>query len=468
MNHFASIVTLGCAKNLVDSETLAPQLVNSGYKLTVEPSEASLILVNTCGFLQSAVQEAIDTILQLAALKTDGSCEELIVTGCMVQRYGKKLLDLLPEVDLFLGTSHYLELAAILKERETGGVGKLRMGTPKAIATSQTARLLSTPPHTAYVKIAEGCSNRCSFCRIPSLRGPYRSRTVEDVLHEAQRLVSAGVRELNLIAQDTTAFGADRGDHRALLRLLESLDEFSALEWVRLLYAYPDRISRDLLETISQSKKTVHYLDIPLQHCVPNILRKMRRNASRVSAQSLMDMIRTIIPDISLRTSLMVGFPGETDADFTALLHFVEATEFDHVGVFSFSPEEGTHAAKLAMQIDYQVKEDRRHTLLDLQQAISRRRLQRLMGRTLPVLVEGLHPETDLLLIGRLASQAPEVDGSVIITKGTAKTGTIVPAIITRVHDYDIEAELLPVCKNDHIEGSTSAFQCQRAKRFDI
>lgn len=468
MSDFAAIVTLGCAKNLVDSETLAPQLVRNGYKLTTEPSEASLILVNTCGFLQSAVQEAIDTILQLATFKASGSCKELIVTGCMVQRYGKKLLSLLPEVDLFLGTSHYLELEAILRERERGEDRRLWIGTPKDMPTSQTLRLRSTPAHTAYVKIAEGCSNRCSFCRIPHLRGPYRSRTIEDVLHEVEGLTSEGVKEINLIAQDTTAFGTDRGDHRALLRLLESLDELPGLEWVRLLYAYPDRISEDLLETIAKLKKIVHYLDIPLQHCVPKILQKMRRDASGFSVRSLMDMIKTIIPDISLRTSLMVGFPGETEADFAALLRFLEATEFDHVGVFSFSPEEGTYAAKLPMQIEHQVKEERRHILLDLQKNISHRRLMKLMGRTLPVVLEGFHPETDLLLTGRLASQAPEVDGSVIITKGTAKMGTIVPAIITRAHDYDVEAELLPARNNDHIQEPRQLFTASGAKRFDI
>lgn len=444
MQSAAAIVTLGCAKNLVDSETLAPQLIRSGYRLTTEPSEASLILVNTCGFLQSAVQEAIDTILELAAFKAGGSCKELIVTGCMVQRYGKKLLDLLPEVDLFLGTSHYLELEMTLKEWKSGNVGRLCIDTPRAILTSNTVRLRSTPPHSAYVKIAEGCSNRCSYCIIPSLRGRYRSRTVEDVLHEAHYLASEGVKEVNLIAQDTTAFGVDRGVHSSLLRLLESLDDVPALEWIRLLYAYPDRITRGLLETIAQSKKIVHYLDIPLQHCVSGILRKMRRSESGADIEILMDMIKTTVPDISLRTSLMVGFPGETEADFNALLHFVNAAEFDHVGVFAFSPEEGTLAAKLPMQVEQQVKEERRHILLDLQKGISYRRLKRLRGRTMPVLVEGFHPETDLLLTGRLASQAPEVDGSVIINKGTAEMGTIVPAIITRVHDYDVEAELIP------------------------
>ncbi|MDY0042224.1 MAG: 30S ribosomal protein S12 methylthiotransferase RimO [Desulforhabdus sp.] len=468
MKRYASIVTFGCAKNLVDSETLAPQLIRCGFKLSLEPSEASLILINTCGFLESAVQESIDAILQLAALKTHSVCEELVVVGCMVQRYGKKLLDLLPEVDLFLGTSHYLELAAILKKRQKGNGDRLWMSTPKALPTSQTPRLRSTPPHTAYLKIAEGCSNRCSFCRIPSLRGPYRSRSVEDVLHEVRRLVSEGVKELNLIAQDSTAFGMDRGDHSALLRLLESLDDLPALEWVRLLYAYPDRITPDLLNTIARSKKVVHYLDIPLQHCVPAILRRMRRGASDLGVRPVIDMIRTIIPDIALRTSLMVGFPGETEADFNALLDFVEMIQFDHIGVFSYSAEEGTQAARLPMQIDAHVKEARRQVLLDLQKNISRRRLKNLVGRNLPVLVEGLHPETDLLLAGRLAIQAPEVDGSVIITKGTARMGTIVPATITRVHDYDVEAELLPGCRNDDIQKSPQVFTATGAKRFDI
>ncbi len=442
--NLAAIITLGCAKNLVDSETLAPQLIDCGYHLTSDPSRASLIIVNTCGFLQSAVEEGIQSILQLAAFKSSGACRDLIVVGCLVQRYGRKLLDLLPEVDFFLGTSHFLELGSIIQERNKGRAGRLWIAAPKALPTSETPRLRSTGQYSAYIKIAEGCSNRCTFCKIPQLRGAYRSRTVEDVFQEAQRLASEGVKEINLIAQDSTAFGSDRGVRWALADLLESLDELPELEWIRLLYAYPDRMSRELLKIIAQSKRIVHYLDIPLQHCVPHILRKMRRTSEATDMLALIDMIRSEVPDISLRTSLMVGFPGETESDFKQLLRFAEAIEFDHLGVFCFSPEEGTFAARLPFQIDPQVKEERRHMLLDLQKGISHRRLKRLVGRVLPVLVEGFHPDTELLLTGRLASQAPEVDGSVIITKGAGQTGSISLARVTCAHDYDVEAELLP------------------------
>lgn len=440
---YAALVTHGCAKNLVDSETLAPQLIECGYHLTSDPSHASLIIVNTCGFLQTAVEEGIESILQLASLKSSGACRDLIVVGCLVQRYGKKLLDLLPEVNLFLGTSHFLELENILQQRNKGNARRLWIAAPKALPTSHTPRLRSTGQHSAYVKIAEGCSNHCTFCKIPQLRGTYRSRTVADVLQEAMQLASDGVKEINLIAQDSTAFGTDRDEPWALMRLLESLDEIPEIAWVRLLYTYPDRVSRELLRTIAQSDKIVHYLDIPLQHCVAHILHKMRRVNVATDMLALIDGIRSEVPDIALRTSIMVGFPGETESDFKQLLRFVQNVEFDHLGVFSFSPEEGTAAARLPSQIDPREKEERRHMLLQLQRSISRRRLKRLVGRTLPVLLEGVHPDTELLLAGRLASQAPEVDGSVIITKGVGTQGTVALARVTRAHDYDVEAELL-------------------------
>ena len=443
MNELAAIVSLGCAKNLVDSETLAPQLLNCGYALTSEPSEASLIVINSCGFLESAVQEAIQVTLECAACKQDGNCRELILAGCMVQRYGKKLVELLPEVDVFLGASHYLELENILKKRRQGDPRKLWLAAPRHLPHSRTPRLRSTPGHTAYLKIAEGCSNRCSFCKIPQLRGPYRSRSIEDVCREACQLAEEGVKEVNLIAQDTTAFGLDRGDERALVRLLEKLDQVPGIEWVRVLYTYPDRVDLDLLQTIAQAQKIVPYLDIPLQHCVPRILQQMRRNSSAMGVQALLETIRTVLPDIALRTSIIVGFPGETEADFMELLRFVEDAEFDHLGAFAYSPEQGTRAAKYIPQIDARVKKERLNTLLHVQKKMSRRRLRRFIGKTVPILIEGPHPETDLLLVGRLPRQAPEVDGCVIITKGEGQIGQIVQGRITHAHDYDVEAELI-------------------------
>ncbi|MFP5214062.1 MAG: 30S ribosomal protein S12 methylthiotransferase RimO [Acidobacteriota bacterium] len=437
----ATLVSLGCAKNLVDSETMVPQILRLGYVMTDDPTAASLIVVNTCGFLESAVEEALETILSIAENKTLGACEDLVVTGCMVQRYGKKLPALLPEVDLFLGTSHYSTLEEALMARGRGATRKVYISPPRNLDSG--ARVLSTPFYSAYVKIAEGCGNRCTYCMIPHLRGPQRSRTVEDVLREVRGLAADGVKEINLIAQDTTAFGSDRNDPDALLRLLESLDAVSGLEWVRLLYVYPDRVDGKLLDAMKQSSKVVPYLDIPLQHSVPRILRAMRSGPAPGDTDRLIESIRSHIPDIALRTSIMVGFPGETEEDFEALSGFLERAEFDHAGFFAYSPEPGTKAARMADQVDDETKERRKNRLIELQREISRRRLMGFIDRVFPVLIEGPHPETDLLLAGRLPTQAPEVDGTVIVTAGDGEVGRIVQARITASHDYDLEAELL-------------------------
>jgi ribosomal protein S12 methylthiotransferase len=443
MKALACVVSLGCSKNLVDSEVMIPQLLNLGYEMSSDPSEASLILVNTCGFLKTAVQEALDTILDLARHKESGHCRVLIVTGCMVQRYGKKLLNLLPEVDLFLGTSHYHRLEESLDAHLHGDPGRLFIERPRDIPSGDIPRLRSTGFYSAYLKIADGCSNRCTFCLIPRLRGPYRSRTREDIVEEARKLAEDGVKEINLIAQDTTAFGLDRGEGHGLVHLLESLDRVDGIEWVRLLYAYPDRVDDLLLRTMAGSSKVTPYLDVPLQHSVPRILKAMRGGDCLTDLDGFIERVRSIVPDVFLRTSLIVGFPGETERDFEDLCRFVERAGFAHAGVFEFSPEEGTRAARLPSQVDEDVKVERRHVLLELQRDISRKRLERLVGRTVPVLVEGTHPETELLLAGRLAGQAPEVDGSVIIVEGMGETGRIMPAKITASHDYDVEAELV-------------------------
>ena len=443
MNEFATLISLGCAKNLVDSEVMVAQLSKLGLTMTSDPSVASLLIVNTCGFLESAVEEAIQEILKLAEYSSLDPDKRLIVTGCMVQRYGKKLLELLPEVDLFLGTSHYHELESILRSSWRDGSTRLHIAPPRALLTSETPRIRSDTPGSAYLKIAEGCSNRCSFCLIPKLRGLYRSRTVRDVVAEAARMAEEGVVEINLIAQDTTAFGSDRRDKTALVRLLESLDSLGSIRWVRLLYAYPDRVDTLLLRTIAQSSKVLPYLDIPVQHSVPRILEAMRREGGFPEVEELMGLIRSYVPEIILRTSIIAGFPSETDADFENLLQFVERVEFEHLGVFAYSAEVGSHAARLPGQLDDETKERRRELLLEAQQAISRRKLDRYVGSVQDVLVEGYHPETELLLMGRMASQAPEVDGSVIIVSGEGHAGRIMRARITSAHDYDVEAELL-------------------------
>lgn len=437
---YAALISLGCAKNLVDSETMASQLVDIGYMMTDSIRDAELIVVNTCGFLKSAVQETINTILETARFKEEGKCSTLLVAGCMVQRYGKKLLDELPEVDIFLGTSHYHQLRTALESRFSGGPRRLWIGRPSQMGP-QPGRLRSTASHTAYVKIAEGCGNSCSFCIIPHLRGPLRSRPEDDVLAEARRLASEGVKEINLIAQDTTAYGLDHGDTEALPRLLDALGGVSGIEWIRILYAYPDRITDSLLQVLATTPSIAPYLDIPVQHCVPGVLEKMGRPPE--SPEKIIERIRAAVPGIALRTSIMVGFPGESEADFRALCTFMDRVRFDHAGVFAFSPETGTRAARMGGRPRQKTAERRRADLLELQREISARKLRKRIGEVVPVLIEGPHPETDLLLAGRLPTQAPEVDGNVIITAGSCEAGQIRRVSITAAHDYDLEGVLL-------------------------
>lgn len=439
----AVLIHLGCAKNLVDSETVVPQLLAAGYEIGAGAAEAELIVVNTCGFLESAVEEAIQTILDVAEHKHNGSCQTLLVIGCMVQRYGRKLLPLLPEVDLFAGTSHYHMVTEILRAHQTGHLQRLWIGPPRHLQTNDHSRLRSTPPHTAYLKIAEGCSNHCTFCFIPKLRGPYRSRSLADMTQEAARMAAEGVREINVIAQDITAFASERGETAGLERLLEALECIPGIHWIRLLYAYPGRISAGLLQTMAHSRKIVPYLDFPIQHCVPHILNAMHRGTQQCDMEALIGQIRAQVPGIALRTSIMVGFPGETEQDYEALMSFVQRMQFEHLGVFAYSPEAGTAAARFPRQVSDETKRGRYERLLDLQRRISRQRIERLRGSVVPVMVEGYHPETDLLLCGRMPTQAPEVDGMVLISKGMGSPGTIMPVMITDAEDYDLIGELI-------------------------
>lgn len=438
----AVLISLGCAKNLVDSEIMLHQLRKMGYAVGEDPAGATIIVINTCGFLESAVQESVDTILEASIHKKTGCCEKLVVAGCMVQRYGKKLQKLLPEVDIFLGTSYYHKLSKVLIESQKGDTNPIHIRRPDFLATTQMERIRSTPFYSAYLKIADGCSHRCTYCMIPQLRGPYRSRTLEDIRIEAVRLASDGVKEINLIAQDLTAFGSERGETDQLSALLELLEEIDGLEWVRLLYLYPDHIDTRLLATMAQSRKVTPYLDIPFQHCSAGILKAMGRGTNTRHPKATLHLIRTHLPHIALRTSLMVGFPGESPRQFRELLDFLEEARFDHVGAFSFSPEIGTRAAKMPGQLPETVKAERLSELMETQMNISRKRLQKRIGEKLDVLVEGYHEETELLLSGRAAIQAPEVDGNVIITRGTAQVGEIRIAHVTGSHEYDLEVEL--------------------------
>ena len=429
------LVSLGCPKNRVDSEVMLGGLLQAGWRTTDEPREAHLIVVNTCGFLQEALAESIDTVLELAAFKEEGVCERLVMTGCAVERHARALAQELPEVDLLLGVASFHRLARLLEE------GGPRIDAPPGGAflyDHRTPRVRSSPAHTAWVKIAEGCDNRCTFCAIPALRGPQRSRTIADVVAEVEALAADGVREVNLIAQDLTAYGRDLGRAPRLDGLLRGLARVADLRWIRLLYAYPRSFPERLVRALAEEDKVCRYVDLPLQHVSDRVLRRMKRGHRADSARRLLDRLRERVPGLSLRTAFIVGFPGEGEEDFEALLRFVREQRFDHVGVFRFSPEPGTPAAGLPEQVPARVRRDRYRRLMAAQRRISRALLAAQVGSEPEVLVEGRSPETDLLLQGRTERQAPEVDGVVLINDGMASAGDLVRVRIEEAHDYDL------------------------------
>jgi len=417
--------------------------MDAGYMPVQEPLEARLIVVNTCSFIESATEESIETILELAQAKKQGRCELLVVAGCLPQRYGRKLVKSMPEVDLFLGTSSFVRLVEILARKQAGEVERLNLEPPRFLMTSGTPRTLSAPFYSAYLKIAEGCSNRCSFCTIPAIRGPYRSRPLNDLLQEAEWLASQGVVELNLVAQDTTAYGTDLGERPRLPDLMEALANIGKFRWIRLLYAYPQKIDRGLLQTMASYESICKYLDLPLQHVSGHLLKAMGRNGSAGELHELVAWIRESLPEVTLRTTLIVGFPGETEEDFQELYHFVEQARFQRLGLFAYSPEKGTRAALFSDPVEESVKIQRVQALAALQEKISLDYNSRLVGTAQPVLIEGVSEESDLLLQARLSSQAPEIDGCVLINKGFGKVGEIVAARITEAHAHDIIGEIV-------------------------
>ena len=443
MKETVCVVSLGCPKNLVDSEVMLGLLSREGYPLTTDPSKAEIIIVNTCSFIQDASQEAIDTVLDLSRYKKEGSCKRLVVSGCLPQRYGKTLEKELPEVDLFVGTGSFQILPQILAGKSPEkSKEKSYLGPPLFLYDEKTPRVLSTPSFTAYLKIAEGCSKFCTFCTVPKIRGPYRSRSLSSVLHEAKRLAEQGVQELILIAQDTTAYGEELKDGTNLERLLKALVKVDGLRWIRFLYAYPkpQYFTEGFLETLAREEKICPYLDIPLQHIDDGILRRMGRKSKGSEIRNLLHRIRSFIPEISLRTSLIVGFPGEEEDQFNSLLEFVEETRFDHLGVFKYSREEGTPASRLRNQVPEEVKEERLGMIMERQREISLRKNKAMIGKTLEVLVDGEDRKKGTLK-GRLKTQAPEIDGSVLL-KGEAKPGDWVMARITRALPYDLVGKI--------------------------
>jgi ribosomal protein S12 methylthiotransferase len=462
-------LSLGCPKNLVDGEVMLGMARQAGHEITSDASDAEVLVVNTCAFIDSAKQESIDAILEMAAQKRDGRCSRLVVTGCLAERYRDELRREIPEIDAVLGTGEVEGIVdAIGGQRpEARGQGAplhfyTKPPTPPAapglrpqapgllpdyLYDADTPRYLTTPKHFAYVKVAEGCDYTCAFCIIPTLRGSYRSRTADSIVREARSLAERGVRELLLISQDTTFFGIDRGERGALGRLLRELNEIDGLAWIRLLYLYPTTITDDVLAAMAECEKVCRYIDLPLQHASAEVLKRMRRPGNRRTYDTLLSRIRTRVPNVTLRTTLIVGFPGETDADFAELEGFVADTGFDHLGVFTYSHEEGTRAFGLTDDVPAAIKRRRRNALMARQKKIVAGAHRARIGTEASVLVDGPSAEHEMVLQGRLEGQAPDIDSVVYLTDcdpGAFETGALIRTRVVGARGYDLVAAPLP------------------------
>jgi len=436
-------VSLGCPKNLVDSEVMMGQLTEHGHELTPHPDQADVLVVNTCSFIDPAKKESIDTILEMAEYKKVGRARRLIVAGCLVERYRGDIRKDMPEVDAVIGTNDIDRIVAVCE-----GIDVPVANPALYLYHDLTPRILATPRHFAYMKIAEGCDHPCTFCVIPQYRGQFRSRRFESVISEATRLFSQGVREINLIGQDTTCYGEDFGLKDGLAQLLARLAriETPLPKWVRFLYAYPNKVTQKLLDTIAEHADLVKYIDMPLQHASAPVLKRMKRGASGDIFLKLIERIRRTVPGIAIRTSFIAGFPGETEADFETLCQFVEAAQLDRLGVFSYSDEDTSRSYALDGKVDGRTIANRKRRLMAIQRKISRARNRRMIGRDVPVLVEGPSPDTDLLWTARMPTQAPEIDGTVLINDfegGEPAPGQMRTLRITEAHDYDLIGTLL-------------------------
>ena len=437
-----AMVSLGCPKNRVDSEIILGLLGERGYELTQNEGEADIIIINTCTFIQKATEESVDAILAHAAYKQSGRCRLLVVAGCLTQRYQEDLKEELPEVDLFVGTGEYQRIAELVLE--TKDEGQLVVaGVPEYVHDFDTPRVSTTPFYSSYVKIAEGCSNPCTFCIIPKLRGDYRSRTEESIVNEVRSFASKGVKEFNLVAQDTTAYGRDLPAPTNLKNLLAKLVSIEGAEWIRLLYCYPTLLNDELIDIIASEERIVKYIDLPLQHIDDKILKAMKRGTREGMIRELVAKLRDRIPGVTLRSAFIVGFPGEGEQEFENLLSFIEETGFDHLGVFTYSKEEGTPAGGMTEQVAEEIKEERYKRLMELQQKVALERNRAHVGKRVKVLIEGLSEETDLLLQGRASFQAPEIDGITYINAGHAEVGEIKDVLITEAHPYDLVGEIV-------------------------
>ncbi|MFN3198530.1 MAG: 30S ribosomal protein S12 methylthiotransferase RimO [Bradymonadia bacterium] len=435
------ILSLGCPKNRVDAETMLAKLPGDAYTLTPNADDADVVVVNTCAFVESAKVESIDAILEMVELKQQGKVEQLLVTGCLAQRYPEDLAREMPEVDYFVGTN---DLGRVNEALGRQAEDRILVGSPDRLDFDWEApRQNSMPGYTTYLKVAEGCSNKCAFCIIPTLRGPQRSRSIESIVQEAIRLSAAGVKELNLIAQDLTAYGYDLKPRTNLTALLEALEAVGGIRWIRLYYAYPRSFPKGLVDLMARSKKVVPYLDMPLQHISDSVLKGMRRGTNGDMIRRRVMELRERVPGLVLRTTMLVGYPGETDADFRQLLDFIKEARFDRLGAFAYSREEGTPSHDLPDQVPDEIKEARLDELMYVQRDIAREINAEMVGREVEVLVEGPSEESDLLWVGRTAQQAPEIDGTTYLSAPIdLKPGMFVKGVVTQATDYDLVVEV--------------------------
>ncbi|WP_058485213.1 30S ribosomal protein S12 methylthiotransferase RimO [Defluviitalea phaphyphila] len=437
-----SFVSLGCDKNLVDSEVMLNLLQKAGFKLIPNEEEADILVVNTCCFIQDAKEESIENILELAQYKKIGNCKVLIVTGCMAERYKDEILSEIPEVDAIVGTASYGNIVEVVNEAIKGKKVK-NFSDINSKLEENYERILSTAGYFAYLKIAEGCDNRCTYCIIPKLRGNYRSRSIESIVKEAESLVNQGVKEIILVAQDTTRYGIDLYGEKKLPQLLEELCKIEDLHWIRLLYCYPEEITDELIEVIAKEEKICNYLDMPIQHANTNVLKRMGRRSTKEELEALIKRLRDKIPDICLRTTLIVGFPGETEEEYKDLVEFVKEMQFNRLGVFTYSKEEGTVAAEMKGQLPKKIKEDRRNKIMEIQQSICENKSKEFIGKTLEVIVDGKLPEENVYC-GRTYLDAPDVDGMVFIkTEREILSGELVKVLINGAKEYDLIGEIV-------------------------
>ncbi len=434
-------ISLGCSKNLVDTEVMLKNLYDAGFEITPDETEAEIVVVNTCGFIESAKQESIDNILDIAWLKEHGKCKYIIATGCLVERYREEVMNELPEVDALVGVGSLCDIAEACAAVMRGE--KYTSFRDKNTSKLGGERILTTADHTAYLKIGEGCDNRCTYCAIPLIRGSFRSRTIEDIVKEAKDLESLGVKEINLIAQDTTRYGLDIYGKYSLAELVRAICRETEIPWIRLLYCYPDKITDDLIEELKNNPRLVKYMDIPIQHISDSVLERMNRHGGTALIKEAVRRLRESVPGIVLRTTAMVGFPGETDEDFAELCEFVKEARFDRFGAFTFSAEEGTAAAEMDDQIDEQIKQDRYDTLMQTQLTVSEELSAEKIGQTLTVLCDGYDTVAEIHY-GRSYADAPDVDGRVYFkSPKRIAPGTFCKVKITEALDYDVVGEII-------------------------